>query len=187
MRQTRYLWLLALASCASSMASTEMLSEAEANQEARLTLSGGRVISVSSPIDFRALPARARATSEAIQPEGTLIFCAQERGPHGDGYRVEKHYEEPFPHMRSVLVDVNGSVLERSHTLRLVDVPQHVLATALSLGPKVKSAEIVSGPIAEELWRVVIEDRRGRVLVASISLEGTLWATARRNLARVDS
>lgn len=166
---------------------SELLALAEPNQPARLTITGNQVVAIATPVDYRALPNIARTTCEAVAPNGELTFCGQERGPRGHGFRVEKTYRKPAGHIRSVLVDVAGTILERSHTVPLGKVPQHVLAAALQLGTFVESAEIVSGPAREEFWRVVVKDRRSRVFVARIDLEGELLAQMRRTLGRVDS
>jgi hypothetical protein len=187
MRQILCLWLLALAGCAAPLGWTEILSQAESNQTARMTLSGGKIASIASPVDYYSLPTQAKTASEAIQPGGKVTFCALERGSRGQGYRVEKNYQKPFAHKRSLLVKADGEVLERSHTLPLSRVPQHVLASALTVGQSIQTAEIVSGPISEEYWHLVVHDRRGRVFLAKIDLQGNLLATARRNQTRVDS
>lgn len=187
MRHFRCLWLIALAACSTPPVAAERLAKAEPNQVARLTLAGDRVIALAVPVDFRSLPALARTTCDAIAPDGRLLFCAREQGPRGDGYRVERGYTEPFEHHRSVLVDVGGAVLERSHTLPLKKVPQHVLAAALTNSTLVESAEIVSGPRREEYWRIVTRDRRGRVFVVRVDLEGNELSRLRRNQSRVDS
>jgi hypothetical protein len=71
--------------------------------------------------------------------------------------------------------------------LPLTKVPQHVLAPALTNGTSVESAEIVSGPVREELWRIIAKDRRGRVFVVLVDLEGNELSRFRRNQSRVDS
>jgi len=187
MRQICCLWLIALASCSATPVQAELLAEAEPNQITRLTLNGDRVVALAVPIDFRSLPARARTACNAIAPEGRLLFCGREQGPRGDGYRVERGYSEPFEHRRSLLVDGGGAVLERSHTLPLAKVPQHVLAAALANNTVITSAEIVSGPVREEFWRLVAKDRRGRVFVVRVDLGGNELSRFRRNQSRVDS
>ncbi|HIE68651.1 MAG TPA: hypothetical protein EYP98_00020 [Planctomycetes bacterium] len=187
MRHICCLWLIALTACSAPPVSAERLAEAEPNQVARLTLAGDRVVSLAVPVDYRSLPALARTTCDAIAPKGRLLFCAREQGPRGDGYRVERGYSEPFDHYRSVLVDARGAVLERSHTLPLTKVPQHVLAPALTNGTSIESAEIVSGPVREEFWRIIAKDRRGRVFVVLVDLEGNELSRFRRNQSRVDS
>ena len=182
-----FLWLFALACCGSAPESAHLLAEAEPNQVVRLSLVGDRVVQTSVPVDFGILPALARTTCEAIAPGGVMTFCGREKGPRGEGFRLEKIYEQPFAHMRSVLADAKGNVMERSHTLPLIKVPQQVLGAALSSGTTVESAEIVSGPLREEFWRIVTQDRRGRVFVVMVHLDGTLISEQRRNQSRVDS
>ena len=187
MRHMTFLWLFALAGCGSTPKSAHLLAEAEPNQVVRLSLVGDRVVQTSVPVDFGNLPLLARTTCEAIAPGGILTFCGREKGPRGEGFRLEKIYEQPFAHMRSVLADAKGNVMERSHTLPLKKVPQQVLGVALATGTMVESAEIVSGPLREEFWRIVTQDRRGRIFVVTVSLNGTLISEQRRNQSRVDS
>lgn len=155
-------------------------------QTPRLSVSGNQVVSVATPIDVRGLPADVRTTLEAIAPAGVLEFCGEEWGPRGEGYRIEKSYLEPTPHHRSLLVAVDGAVLERSHTLPLPRVPQHVLATGLGKGSSIDSAEIVSGPVREEFWRLIVKDRSGRTFVVKVALDGTELETQRRSQSVVD-
>lgn len=190
MRQIRCLWLIALvgaSGCAAPTVPTGPLADAEPNQTPRIGLAGDRVVSLAVPIDIRSLPGRARTSIDAIAPEGRLVFCASERGPRGAGFRVERAYEKPFEHVRSILATAAGEVLERSHTVPLTKVPQHVLAAALTPSSLVESAEIVSGPEREEFWRIVTKDRRGRVFVVRVGLDGTHLSVMRRNQSRVDS
>ena len=187
MRQLRCLWLIALVGCTATPSPANLLGHAEPKQSVRLSLAGNTVIGTAVPIAFRTIPQLARTTSEAIAPKGTLEFCAREIGPRGEGFRLEKRYEQPFPHVRSVLVDELGNVLERSHTVPVGKVPQDVLGAALGEGTVVDSAAIVSGPIREEFWRVVTQDRRGRIFVITIDLDGNVVSQLRRNQSRVDS
>ena len=182
-------WSLCLLACASppGVAPTTPGAAADEPPPARLTLAGDEVVAVATPTDLRGLPLAARTTVEAIAPEGELLFCGRERGPRGPGYRVEKRYEEPVPHVRSVLVDADGAVLERGHTLPLPDVPHHVLAAALTVAPFVESAEIVSGPTDEEFWRLVVRDRREHTFLVTVGLSGRTLSVHRRSAARVDS
>ncbi len=189
MATRRAAWLLLLTSCATpgARAVGDLLSEAQADGEPRITIDGGAVVTVASPVDYRALPAAARQTCEALAPDGALVFCGVERGARGEGYRVEKRYEAPVPHRRSVLVDGDGAVLERSHTLPTSDAPQEILAAALRYGSFVQEVEIISGPTREEGWRVLVSDRRGRAFSVALDLYGRLVGLRRRTRARVDA
>lgn len=106
-------------------------------------------------------------------------------GPRGRGYRIEKAYAEPL-HRRSVLVDGDGAVLERAHTVPMPDVPQDVLAAAATKAPRVEEAWIVSGPLHEEHWSVLVRERSGAAHLLRIGLDGRLVRAARRVAARVD-
>lgn len=187
MRHLCCMWLLGLAGCAATSSSAHLLNDAEPNQVVRLAIAGDRVITTAVPVDFRTVPALARTTADAIAPNGVLEFCAREIGARGDGFRLEKRYELPFPHLRSVLIDELGNVLERSHTMPVAKVPQGVLGAALRVGTLVESAAIVSGPVQEEFWRIITKDRRGRIFVITIGLDGHVLSQIRRNQSRLDS
>jgi len=193
MRRTRCVWLSLLASCLAGCASPgtpslgELLADSASGQPARITIAGDEVVAFATPVDFRALPPAARKTCDTVAPDGTLLFCGVERGPRGEGFRVEKRYDEPSVHERSLLVDEHGKVLERSHTLPVSDTPKHVLATALRCGRFVDRVEIVSGPVREEYWLVLVRDRRGREFTATIGLDGSLRHQRRRTESRIDS
>ena len=171
MRPTCCLWLITLAACSAAPIRAGLLADAEPLQTTRITLDGDRIASLVVPIDFRGLPARVRTTFDAIAPPGNDLFCGREQGPRGDGFRVERGYSEPFEHRRSLLIAADGEVLERAHTMPLAKVPQHVLAAALTSATVIESAQIVSGPVQEEFWRLVAKDRRGRVFVVIVDLE----------------
>jgi hypothetical protein len=187
MRPTCCLWLITLAACSAAPIRAGLLADAEPHQTTRITLDGDRIASLVVPIDFRGLPARVRTTLDAIAPPGNDLFCGREQGPRGDGFRVERGYSEPFEHRRSLLITAEGEVLERAHTMPLAKVPQHVLAAALTSATVIESAQIVSGPVQEEFWRLVAKDRRGRVFVVIVDLEGNELSRLRRNQSRVDS
>ena len=189
MRRTRCVWLFLLAGCASPGTPSlgELLADSAIGSSARITVDGDQVIAFATPADYRAMPPEARKTCDTVAPAGTLLFCGVERGPRGEGFRVDKRYEQPIRHERSLLVDDQGKVLERSHTLPVSETPQHVLATALRHGPFVERVEIVSGPVREEHWHVLIRDRQGRVFCATIDLDGELLHLRRRTQSRVDS
>jgi hypothetical protein len=187
MRHLRCIWLIGLAGCAATSSAADLLNNAEPNQGVRLVIAGNTVISTAVPVDFRTVPALARTTADAIAPNGVLEFCAREIGARGDGFRLEKRYELPFPHLRSVLVDELGNVLERSHTVPVAKVPQGVLSGALRVGTLVETVSIVSGPTKEEFWRIITKDRRGRTFVITVDLNGHVLSQLQRNQSRLDS
>jgi hypothetical protein len=45
----------------------------------------------------------------------------------------------------------------------------------------------VSGPVQEEFWRIITKDRRGRIFVITIDLDGHVLSQLRRNQSRLDS
>ncbi|HEU4418326.1 MAG TPA: hypothetical protein VFT55_05265 [Planctomycetota bacterium] len=185
-------WLLALAACSAAAPVPEslqsLLGDSPDGNGARLSIGGNRIVAAAVAIGNASLPKAARTAIEAIAPQGELLFLGREWGPRGAGFRVEKRYREGAKeHVRSVLVDADGRVLEREHSVAIAEVPQHVLVAAMRAGPVIDEARIVSGPEREEFWSVSVRDRLGRTFVARVSLEGTLLDSVRRVSARVDS
>ena len=80
----------------------------------------------------------------------------------------------------------DGRVLERSHTVPIADVPQHVLASAMQVAARIDEARIVSGSEREEYWTLVVHDRSGRVSVVDVTLDGRIARSRRRVDARVE-
>jgi len=185
-------WLLALAACSTAAPVPEslqtLLGESPDGNSARLSIGGNRIVAAAVAIGNASLPKAARTAIEAIAPQGELLFAGREWGPRGAGFRVEKRYRDGVKeHVRSVLVDADGRVLERAHSVAIAEVPQHVLAAAMRVGPMIDEARIVSGPEREEYWSVSVRDRVGRTFVARVSLAGSLLDSVRRVSARVDS
>jgi hypothetical protein len=129
-----------------------------------------------------------RTAIDAVAPHGELLFQGREWGPRGEGFRLHKHYRDAaIEHDRSALIRADGAVLERSHSVPIADVPQHVLAGAMHVGTRVLEASIVSGRELEEYWSVVVHDRLGRTFVVQVDLEGKPLRTMRRVAARIDT
>jgi len=184
--------LLLMAACSTApprATAAEALAHGEPITAARMQLQGNEVVMLAVPIDPVELPAAARTTVDAIAPQGETTFVGRERGPRGEGFRVDKRYEteDGGVHTRSLLVDASGDVLERSHSVPVPDVPKHVLAAALGNGRYVDDVCIVSGPEREEHWALTVHDRRGRRHVVIVSLSGEELARWRRSDARVDA
>ena len=187
-----FCWLLALAACSTAAPVPEslqtLLGETPDGYPARLSIGGNRIVAAAVAVGNASLPKAARTAIEAIAPQGELLFVGREWGPRGAGFRVEKRYREGAKeHVRSVLVDADGRVLEREHSVAIAEVPQHVLVAAMRVGPMIDEARIVSGPAREEYWSVSVRDRLGRTFVAHVSLDGSLLDSVRRVSARVDS
>jgi hypothetical protein len=185
-------WLLALAACSTAAPVPEtlqtLLGESPDGNPARLSIGGNRIVAAAVAIGNASVPKAARTAIEAIAPQGELLFMGREWGPRGTGFRVEKRYREGSKeHVRSVLVDADGHVLEREHSVPIAEVPQHVLVAAMRLGSMIDEARIVSGPTREEYWSVSVRNRHGHTFVARVSLDGSLLDSVRRVSARVDS
>ena len=180
----------ALAACAAAPVPDDLqqwLQDAPPESAARLTLRDGAVAAAAVAIDPRNLPATVRTALEAVAPAGKMTFCGREWSSRGDGYRIDKDYtDQPEPHTRSLLLAANGQVLERSHSVGIADVPQHILATALQTGPRIDVAHIVSGPEHEEYWLVIVRDRSDRSYRLHIGLEGQELSRSRTSPSRIE-
>ncbi|MCU0864919.1 MAG: hypothetical protein MUC36_14105 [Planctomycetes bacterium] len=178
-----------LTACAGSTPfATELataLTTAPPGAGARLWLDGGRIGAAVVPCHPAELPPAARTMLTAVAPDGERRYTGREWSARGTGFRVEVAYTDPA-HIRSVLLADDGAVLERSHTVPLTEVPQHVLATALRSAPFVDEAWIVSGPQHEEHWELLLRERSGALHAVRIGLDGRALAHRRRLDARVD-
>ena len=184
--------LLALAACSTAAPVPEslqtLLGESPDGGAARLSISGNRIVAAAVAVTTASVPKAARKAIDAVEQQGDVLFTGREWGPRGTGFRVEKRYREGAREdVLSVLVDAEGNVLEREHSVAIAKVPQHVLVAAMRVGPTIDEARIVSGPEHEEYWSVSVRDRLGRTFVARVSLSGTLLDSVRRVSARVDS
>jgi hypothetical protein len=179
----------ALAACAGTgPRATELaaaIAAAPPGTAARLWLDGDRLGTAVVPCHQAELPPAVRQMLVAVAPDGERQFTGREWGPRGAGFRIEVRYADPA-HVRSVLLTNDGAVLERSHTVPLTEVPQHVLATALRSAPFVDEAWVVSGPRREEHWELQLRDRSGALHAVRIGLDGRTIAQHRRLAARID-
>lgn len=190
LRPTASLALLALAACAAARVPTDLaalMADAPVDAPTRLWLDGDRITAAAVAVGPGVLPPEVRVTADAVAPRGELVFQGREWSGRGEGFRIEKRYQDVgAEHMRSVLIGADGNVLERAHTVPIAKVPQHVLVAALRVGPDVVEARIVSGPTQEEYWTCVCRNRIGRTFAADIDLDGRLLRSRRRVDARVE-
>lgn len=186
-----WLSLVALGACAGAPALptgfAELAAEAPDDEPLRLCLDGERIVSASASLGPGALPLAVRVTADAIAPGGRVVFTGREWGPRGSGYRVEKAYRDgKQEHFRSMLLAGDGAVLERSHSLPIGEVPQPVLLAAQAPARiDVRRVDIVSGPTAEECYRVLVADRAGRTFLVECDLRGRSAVTWRIVNARI--
>lgn len=166
---------------------TELLAAAPAEMPARLWLDGGRIVGAALPVGPGELPADVRRMVDAVAPGGERVFQGREWGWRGEGYRIEVRYPDGDTpgHRRSLLVTADGAVLERSHTVGIADVPQHVLASAMQIASRIDEARIVSGPEHEEYWSLGVHDRAGREFVVELTLDGRVLRSRRSMAARI--
>lgn len=164
---------------------TEELGAAPPYTEARLCLVGDRIVGATAPLGPGTLPTAVRTTLLAVAPDGETTFTGREWGPRGEGFRIDKAYAEPA-HRRSVLIAADGAVLERAHTVPIGDVPPDVLAVGAGIAAQLDAAWIVSGPLQEEHWTLVVRARSGETHVVQVGLDGKLRSVQRRVAARID-
>lgn len=181
----------ALAACAGAGSAraqlAQLLAEAPGDVPPRFLFAGDRLVAAAVPLGPNSLPPAVRTTFEAIAPGGKTTFVGREFGERGEGYRLEKRYEEGIASAaRSVLCTAAGEVLERWHTVPIPDVPQHVLAAALREAPVLDEVRIVSGPQREEYWSFDAKDRGGHQYVVRVTLDGRSLGRVRRFAATVD-
>lgn len=165
---------------------TAALAEAPPHSEARIWLDGDRLVGAAAPIGADLLPTAVRTTLQATAPDGELSFVGREWSARGEGFRIEKAYAQPL-HRRSVLIAADGQVLERAHTVPVGEIPLDVLATGAKHGSQCDEAWIVSGPVREEHWLLLMRERFGPATMVQVALDGRLLRTGRRVAARVDS
>jgi hypothetical protein len=166
---------------------TERLAACPEGSPARLHLDPGGALALVLPIQPVELPPAARTGVESAAPRGTTTFVGREWGPRGQGYRVDKHYDvEGVEHTRSVLVDNQGQVLERVHSVPIAEVPEAVITTAARFGHAIERVEIVAGTAHVEHWRCLVTDRSGRHFVVRTGLDGTLLDRHRRLHTELD-
>jgi hypothetical protein len=186
-----WLPLLILAACGSAPplppGFAALAAEAPEDEPARLYVDGDRIASAAASLGPGGLPHEVRIAADAIAPGGRTVFTGREWGPRGSGWRIEKAYQDgKQEHFRSMLLGSDGSVLERSHSLPLSEVPQQVLLAAQAPARSdVQRVDIVSGPTAEEGYRVTVADRAGRTYLVACDLQGRSPVTWRVLMARI--
>lgn len=164
-----------------------LLAEAPNDQLVRLQCDGDRLVGVCVPIAGAALPPAVRQTLDAVAPRGELRFCGREWGLGGDGFRIEKVYRlDRGDQVRSAWIAADGTVLERSHSVPVLEAPQPVLAALTEFGTGLDELHVVSGPWSGEVWRATIGDRLGRTFVVEVSPTGQRLRAVRRQQARVE-
>jgi len=158
-----------------------LAAEAPEDEPVRLCIDGERIVSAAASLGPGGLPHDVRVAADAIAPGGRTVFMGREWGPRGSGWRIEKAYHDgKQEHFRSMLLGSDGSVLERSHSLPLLEVPQQVLLAARAEARSdVQRVDIVSGPATEEGYRVTVADRAGRTLLVECDLQGRAAVTWR--------
>lgn len=163
------------------------LAAAPADASCRLALDRGRLVAATVPIGQDSVPPAVRTAFAAVCGGGAVTFRGREWGPRGEGYRCETSHDSPAPgHVRSALVDADGRVLERAHSVPLADVPPRVGAAAREVGATIERALIVAGERREECWRCRVRDGAGRTFVVTIGLDGVRTAVTQLVAARVD-
>jgi hypothetical protein len=109
---------LVLAACIGSSDQSQMLNRVIAQApRSRVELDGNRVVSTAVPIDRRALPRNASVAIDAVQPGGEVLALEQVVRGNRLLYRASTRYRAPADDLRTVLVDRDGTIVERSHEI----------------------------------------------------------------------
>jgi len=176
-------WCSLLAACASPglpPGFCTALANAPETTPARLWLQGDAITAAAVAVAISGLPPAVRTTADAIAPGGELVFAGRDWGPAVTGFRVEKRYRDGGrEEFRSVLAAEDGSVLQRSHSVPLADVPLAVLAAARASGRDVRRCEIVADSAVEVGWRATVVDGGGRTFVVELDLAGEVRSRLR--------
>ncbi len=144
---------------------------------AKLSLANGEILSISAPLRADLIPANVRVVANQIQPEGSMIYLAEEWGPHGHGYRMEKAYQlQGKSQVRSVLIAPDGRILARSH--QILDVEANAPAKVLELANRDQAAilridVIQAGPEQPDLYQVISQGADGSQTVLTCKEDGS--------------
>lgn len=181
---------LSLAGCAGTgmpVGFAAAAAEAPEDIPVRLSLTGDAVTGAAAPLGPGGLPAPVRTAAEAIVPGGTVVFSGREWGPLGDGYRIEKRYrEDGGESFRSVLMDAEGRVLERTHSVSMAKVPPVIARMAMTIGRDLRRCEIVSDSAREIAWRAIVGDGLGRTHIVTLDLSGNVVESHRLVRAQIE-
>jgi len=181
---------LSLAGCAGTgLPAGFAAAAAEAPEDipVRLSLTGDAVTGAAAPLGPGGLPPPVRTAAEAIVPGGTVVFSGREWGAFGDGYRIEKRYrEDGGESFCSVLMDADGRVLERTHSVPMAKVPPVIARMAMTMGRDLRRCEIVSDTARETAWRALVGDGLGRTHMVTLDLSGNILASHRLVRAQVE-
>ncbi len=140
---------------------------------ARIEANADGIVAAAAAIGPGGLPSAAKTAMDAIAPGGVTLFLGREWGPWGQGYRVEKRYDDgPDASYRSALVAGDGSVLQRSHSVPIAKTPAAALGAAMPFGRDIRRCEIVSDAETEREWRITTKDGGGRTLRVRVGLDG---------------
>lgn len=147
----------------------------------RIELEGEKIVRTSVPIDASELPEHVHLAVAAIQPRGRTLEVARIWTPNGGGHAVGViHGEFGAARRRHVVVADDGSVLERSHEIRLDEVSKSVRDVIRRLGRgEIARVEVVQRGPADESYRFEIEGPKGLRTIATCTLSGTMVRTAR--------
>ena len=106
-----------------------------------------------------------------MQPGGETLFAGREWGANVDGYRFDKRFGNL---RRSVLVDADGNVLERSHEIPVGDAPP-LGSNAASVYGSIRRVEVLHGRRgAAELFRFTVRDSTGKNRYVFTSERGSI-------------
>ena len=143
---------------------------------ARLEVASDQVVATAAALDPSDLPDAARVTVESIQPGGEVVLCAREWRQGAEIYRIAVRYEGND--QRELLLQADGAVIERSHTIPSGDVPAPARTVARTHGT-IRRASVVQGAPTEERYRFDVNRRDGARLLVECDARGDQERVAR--------
>ncbi len=155
--------------------------DAQADAGCRIELDGSRIVELSAPIRAADLPQTVARAVESIQPGGSKISVAQVWRSSDVAYRIETEYVNGrSTELRSVLLDEDGQVIERSHQVSLREVGRiaRLLVADLDRG-ETRRVEVVQQGAGEESYRFHLRLPDGRRTIVRCGLDGGDMRVAR--------
>ncbi len=158
----------------------DLLANAAPDGACRLQVEGDRIVQAAIPLAPHDLPPEVRISADAIAPGGSRTFAGRELRPRGAYYRIEVRYEDRAEEtFRSMLLDDNGDVIERTHGVSIARVPVDILTAAMTRARRLERCEIVSNTETEIGWRITARDDAGRRLLLELDLQGAIETVSR--------
>lgn len=155
---------------------------AEADAGCSIEIDGSSITELSVPMPRTELPREVARMVDAIQPGGTAVIVTRVWRSNGTAYRVVTQYpdDDTTNVRRTVLIDDEGQVVERSHEILESEVPGNIRDSVAELGRgTIQVIDVVQRGPGEEHYRFHLKLPDGRHFVARCQLDGTGLRVAR--------